>query len=288
MNTDQQPTSNWPLEITVENTISAIDRSFPPKDFIYISTSIYPDDLYTNTNGCSCPQGECSIATCSCIQANSMGELFDPCGRLLPLLHKIDFQDSLSECGPHCSCSGQCNNSPSLNSALKYPIILRYTPNKGISAFAAAEISLGSYVCTYSGELLRREAASTRLQQYDSQNQGHALLVVREILPSGSAALRTHIDATVKGNVARFFNHRCGGGNLELLTSRSPGSLIPRVCLFANRDIHKGEELTFAYGLPNDGAVGARKKEEIKQASPQQRCYCGSNECLGFLPRQNI
>jgi histone-lysine N-methyltransferase SETMAR len=288
MNTALQITSNWPLEITFENTNSEIDRSLPPKDFIYISTSIYPEDLYTNTNGCSCPQGECSIATCSCIQANSMGEVFDACGRLLPLLHNIDFQDSLSECGPHCSCSGQCKNSPSLNSSLKYPITLRSTPNKGISAFAAAKISLGSFVCTYSGELLRREDASTRLRQYDSQNHGHALLVLREILPSGSAALRTHIDATVKGNVARFFNHRCGGGNLELLTSRSPGSLIPKVCLFANRDIHIGEELTFAYGLPNDGTVDVSKNTPLASRQHLVRCFCGSEECLGFLPHQGV
>lgn len=33
--------------------------------------------------------------------------------------------------------------------------------------------------------------------------------VVRENLPSGNAALRLNVDATRKGNVARFFNHRC-------------------------------------------------------------------------------
>lgn len=34
------------------------------------------------------------------------------------------------------------------------------------------------------------------------------LQIVREKLPSGSASLRINIDATVKGNVARFINHR--------------------------------------------------------------------------------
>jgi SET domain-containing protein len=203
-------------------------------------------------------------------------EIFDITGRLVPLLHKIDFQDSLSECGPHCSCSGQCTNSPSLNTALKHPISLQNTPNKGISAYANVEIPLASFVSTYSGELLRADEAATRLHQYDLKKQGHALLVLREILPSGSAALRTHIDATKIGNVSRFFNHRCGGGNLDLITSRSPDSLIPRVCLFANRDIQKGEELTFAYGPPNNN-------EEQRRA-----CFCGSPECLGYLPQQDL
>lgn len=35
------------------------------------------------------------------------------------------------------------------------------------------------------------------------------LQVVREVLPSGEASLRVNIDATAKGNLARFFNHRC-------------------------------------------------------------------------------
>ena len=282
---DKVPTtSNWPSEVTFENSNPAIITN-PPKFFKYISTSIWPDNLYTNTHGCSCPDGKCSTETCACIQANSMGQVFDSSGRLLPLTLGIDFQDSLSECGPYCSCQGQCTNSPTLNTMLKFPITLRYIPNKGIGAFAGAEIPLGSFVCTYSGELLRTEEASTRLQQYDEMGQGHALLVLREVLPSGSAALRTTIDATVKGNIARFFNHRCGGGNLDLLTSRSPGSLIPRVCLFANRDIHKGEEITFAYGLPNSGEGDEMERKKERKS---QRCFCGSEKCLGFLPHQSV
>jgi histone-lysine N-methyltransferase SETMAR len=39
--------------------------------------------------------------------------------------------------------------------------------------------------------------------------------VVREVLPSG-LALRSSIDATLVGNVARFLNHACDGGNLQV------------------------------------------------------------------------
>lgn len=38
--------------------------------------------------------------------------------------------------------------------------------------------------------------------------------VVREVLPSRTASLRISIDATRVGNVARFINHACDGGNL--------------------------------------------------------------------------
>lgn len=47
--------------------------------------------------------------------------------------------------------------------------------------------------------------------------------VLREWLPSGTAAMRLNIDATKRGNLARFFNHSCGGGNLKLLLGRWAG-----------------------------------------------------------------
>eukprot|EP00198_Chlamydomonas_reinhardtii_P002420 XP_001691756.1 histone methyltransferase [Chlamydomonas reinhardtii] len=78
--------------------------------------------------------------------------------------------------------------------------------------------------------------------------EGHALLVVREVLPSG-LALRLNIDATRLGNVARFFNHSCDGGCLLPVVVRRRGSLVPGVGLFARRDISVGEELTFPYAL---------------------------------------
>lgn len=45
------------------------------------------------------------------------------------------------------------------------------------------------------------------------------LQVVREYLHTG-ACLRLNIDATFRGNVARFFNHACDGGSLDLTVVR--------------------------------------------------------------------
>ncbi|KAL3149147.1 Histone-lysine N-methyltransferase suvr3 [Trebouxia sp. C0010 RCD-2024] len=75
---------------------------------------------------------------------------------------------------------------------------------------AAQHIDQGEFVAQYAGELLRNVEADKRLAQYDTNNTdvGHALLVVREVLPSGTACLRFNIDATRIGNIARFFNHR--------------------------------------------------------------------------------
>jgi [histone H3]-lysine36 N-dimethyltransferase SETMAR len=98
-----------------------------------------------------------------------------------------------------------------------------------------------------------------------------ALIVIREHLHSGKACLRVNIDATRVGNVARFINHSCDGGNLHPVLVRSSALLLPRLCFFAARDIMEGEKLTFNYG---DARVRPK-------GFP---CFCGSSGCSGVLP----
>lgn len=137
------------------------------------------------------------------------------------------------------------------------------------------------YVLT--GELLTTKEARRRQQEYDQLSEsGHlahfssALLVVREHLPSRKACLRLNIDATRIGNVARFINHSCDGGNLSTVLIRSTGSLLPRLCFFASRDIGQDEELSFSYGE-------ARLRPE-SEGSP---CFCGASSCSGTLPSEH-
>jgi [histone H3]-lysine36 N-dimethyltransferase SETMAR len=94
---------------------------------------------------------------------------------------------------------------------------------------------------------------------------------MREHLPSGKACLRVNIDVTKVGSVARFINHSCDGGNLQPVLVRASGSLLPRLCFFAARDIVEGEELTFSYG-----DAGLRPKG--------LSCLCRSLGCSGVLP----
>jgi len=152
---------------------------------------------------------------------------------------------------------------------------------KGWMLVADAGVPAGEFVCEYAGELLTTIEAELRLAEYDrrpADRQGHALLVVREIMPSGGAALRLNIDATARGNVARFMNHSCDGGNTELALVRARGSLLPRACLFASRDILPGEELTFCYGVAEVGA------SEGNTPRCSRKCLCGTPACRGFLP----
>jgi len=129
----------------------------------------------------------------------------------------------------------------------------------------------------HAGEFLTTEEARRRQWIYDElASNGRlspALLVVREHLPSGKACLRVNIDATQIGNVARFINHSCDGGNLLAILVRNSGSLLPRLCFFAAADILEGEELTFSYG-------DARLQPE---GLP---CFCGTDACCGLLPSE--
>ena len=124
------------------------------------------------------------------------------------------------------------------------------------------------------------EQARRRQRIYDDElSSGNrfasALLVVREHLPSRKACLRMNIDGTRIGNVARFINHSCDGGNLLTVLVRSSGALLPRLCFFSSRNIKEDEELTFSYG------------DIIRIREEGLPCFCDCSSCFGVLPSEN-
>lgn len=197
------------------------------------------------------------------------------------------------ECGPACTCGLQCPLRVTQRGVC-VALVLQQSA-KGMAVMAAQQIDQGHFVAQYAGEMLTNKEADKRLAQYDRNctGVGHALLVVREILPSGSACLRFNIDATHIGNVARFFNHSCDGGNLKLEVVRSRGCPLPHVAMFASKDIKVGEEVTFSYGpgadihAPNTSYQPGQAREHdatVKLPSQRRPCYCKSAACLRFLP----
>lgn len=75
------------------------------------------------------------------------------------------------------------------------------------------------------------------------------------------------IDPTYKGNIARFINHSCDP-NCETQKWHVLGEIC--VGVFAIKDIHENEELTFNYGFDLFKTVF-------------QKCYCGAYNCKGYL-----
>ena len=75
------------------------------------------------------------------------------------------------------------------------------------------------------------------------------------------------IDPTYKGNMARFINHSCEP-NCETQKWNVLGEIA--VGIFAVRDIHIGDELSFNYQF------------DVYQ-TPFTRCLCGTKACKGYL-----
>ncbi|CAN1186864.1 Histone-lysine N-methyltransferase SUVR3 [Linum perenne] len=183
----------------------------------------------------------------------------------------------LSECGPSCGCGLECRNRLT-QKGIGVKVEIVWNEKKGWSLVADQFIPHRHFICEYTGELLTTIEARRRQQGYDELSShggggSSALLVVREHLPSGKACLRVNIDATKIGNVARFINHSCDGGNLLTAIVRSPGACLPRLCFFASRDINVGEEVSFSYG-------------ETRVRSNGLQCFCGSSSCSGTLPSE--
>lgn len=85
---------------------------------------------------------------------------------------------------------------------------MRRSPRKGWGVYASCQIRSGEFVCEYVGEVVSNAEASKRLSTYDA-TQRNFLMVVREHVQDGHPPIRTNVDATQLGNVARWINHSC-------------------------------------------------------------------------------
>ena len=79
-----------------------------------------------------------------------------------------------------------------------------------------------------------------------------------------------YIDAAKTTSMCRFINHSCSP-NCDAESWLVMG--LPRIGIFANRQIGIGEYLSFDYGW------------EATEGWPQQPCLCGSSNCSGFLQK---
>ena len=137
---------------------------------------------------------------------------------------------------------------------------LRRSPIQGRGVFALRPIRKGSRVIEYIGERISRREADRRHTSEDGWSP-HTMLFVVDA--------KTVIDATRRGNSARWINHSCRP-NCEAVDDDG------RIYIEAVRDIRAGEELTYDYNLVLD----ERHTPAAKKAHP---CSCGAPRCRGTL-----
>lgn len=153
------------------------------------------------------------------------------------------------------------------------------TVNKGYGVFAEKDIPAGTFIGEYVGEIVSTSQAKKRLESLSEEDPCY-IVTFREHTPNGKVLI-TNIDATLKGNVMRFVNHSCSP-NLVMLPVRVD-SIIPRLCLFTSRDVGT-EELCFSYF----GQRGSQATARGGVKHGRKPCFCGSKECIGFLPLEPL
>jgi hypothetical protein len=141
-------------------------------------------------------------------------------------------------------------------------IAVRESKIHGRGVYAARKLTKGERIIEYTGRRIRW-AEADKIPSADPNDPNHTFLFA---LADG----KTVIDAARGGNSSRWINHSCAP-NCETEESESA-----RVFIHALRDIRRGEELNYDYGLVIDQRITATLKREYQ-------CLCGAPECRGTM-----
>ncbi|XP_062577639.1 probable histone-lysine N-methyltransferase set-23 [Saccostrea cucullata] len=222
--------------------------------------------------GCSCK--EC-LSDCPCIQR--FGRNYSEDGKLYSKYLHGEEQKVIVECNSNCTCSKNCVNK-NVQHGVQIRLELFCTANKGAGVKTLEDVSPGMFVCEYAGEILTYEEAKNRSLAQQKRDMNY-IITVNEHCKSG--VIKTHVDPRYFGNVGRFLNHSCDP-NLTMIPIRVNNE-IPLLCLFANRKINTGEELTFHYGLSSEINVKNNTQLEVEDSNLIP-CLCNAQGCSGYLP----
>lgn len=134
----------------------------------------------------------------------------------------------------------------------------------GRGVYALRAIRKGERIIEYKGEQISWKEALRR-HPHDPKDPNHTFYFTID---------DDHvIDAGVRGNAARWINHSCDP-NCEAELAQADGTA--RVHIDALRDIGRGEELCYDYGLEIDARYTNKLKQEFA-------CTCGSESCRGTM-----
>lgn len=233
------------------------------------------DPSEVTIQGCKCQGLRCLPGECACLPH---GENY--------LLHRLhSSQNPILECNVLCRCGESCANRET-QQGLQFQLQVCQVPGKGWGLFTQENIPSGRFVCEYAGEVLGPEEVCRRIQAQDPEANNY-IIAVREHLHSGRI-LETFIDPTYVGNIGRFLNHSCLP-NLVMVPVRTH-SMVPRLALFAARDIQAGEELCYDYSgmafnfTPNTEVHSRSSQGKERVRSQRKKCLCGTAPCSGHLP----
>lgn len=139
---------------------------------------------------------------------------------------------------------------------------VKQSKTHGNGVFAARNIPKGTCIFEYKGEKISPDEADER-HPTNPDDPFHTFFFA---ISSGKV-----IDGGVRGNDAKWINHSCAP-NCEAQENEKG----TRVYIVALRDIKRGEELFYDYGLVLDGRLTKKRKLEYQ-------CLCGNDNCRGTM-----
>ncbi|CAF0988366.1 unnamed protein product [Didymodactylos carnosus] len=136
-------------------------------------------------------------------------------------------------------------------------LLVGHSPIHGCGLFTLIDILEGQMIIEYSGEVIRPCLTDKRERENEGKGFGCYMFTVDSMHV---------IDATHRGNKARFINHSCEP-NCFSKTVLCGG--IKRIIIYALKDIQSGKELTYDYSFP---------EEDVKIP-----CCCRTDNCRLYL-----
>lgn len=258
--------------IIVEN---GVDLEGPPQNFTYINDYkagegiIIPDDPLV---GCDCT--DCYENRNSCCAHQSGGTFAYSRWRRVV----VPKGTPIYECNRRCCCGPECINRMVQHGRKVKLAIFRTSNGCGWGVKALQKIRKGEFVMEYVGEVITNEEAEKRGKVYDAEGRTYLF-----DLDYNDGDCPFTVDAAHYGNASHFMNHSCDP-NLSVygvwINTLDPR--LPRIAFFTNRDVHKGEELTFDYKMTGD-TTGTRNLATPENDAKRIPCKCGSQQCRKFL-----
>lgn len=129
--------------------------------------------------------------------------------------------------------------------------------------FACEKIGTGDAVIEYVGEKIRPSVADHREKIVYTNLATH---------DGSSYFFRVDydvIDATLKGNKARFINHSCNPNCIAKVIRHDNGS--NSIVIYAKQPIQEDEEITYDYKFP------------VEETEEKIRCNCKAPNCKKYL-----
>lgn len=226
--------------------------------------------------GCLCRSTPCHPGTCSCLRRE---ENYDDGSRFRHIAPDAKSAEPVFECNVLCQCPDHCTNRV-VQHGLQFRLQVFKTEKKGWGLRTLECIPKGRFVCEYAGEVLGFSEAQRRIQSQTVHDSNY-IIAIREHVCKGQV-IETFVDPACIGNIGRFLNHSCEP-NLLMIPVRID-SMVPKLALFAAKDILPEEELSYDYSGRFLNLIDRDNKERRNDGKLKKPCYCAAQSCAAFLP----